>query len=195
MDDSSDADEEEALVNNNRQDNGNGINDSDEDSDFTSVSQRAPNPQYYGNAYNQGGYQPQNQYSHVQQYTPIHQQQQLQANQYRPYMGQQPQPHQLASGPAYAGSNASAPTSSYYSNLGQPSPYQQQQYHHQSQSQSQPQPPRGPTVSDNVLNNNPDFQFARLQQQQQQQRRKANPGFVPVAARYNGAPLGQKSEC
>ena len=110
-------------------------------------------------------------------------------------MGQQPQPHQLASGPAYAGSNASAPTSSYYSNLGQPSPYQQQQYHHQSQSQSQPQPPRGPTVSDNVLNNNPDFQFARLhQQQQQQQRRKANPGFVPVAARYNGAPLGQKNQ-
>ncbi|RCK67097.1 pH-response regulator protein palI/RIM9 [Candida viswanathii] len=187
-DDSDDADEEDVLVNNNRQAGGNGINDSDEDSDFTSVSQRAPNPQYYGSAYGQG-YQPQqSQYAHVQQYAPMHQQQQFQQQQQQqpnPYRPMPPQ-QQYAPGPAYAGSNVSAPGSSYYSSQGQPSlmPYQQQQ---QQQAQQQR---AAPTISDNVLSNNPDFQFSR----KQQPKRKVNPGFVPVAARYNGAPLGQKNQ-
>ena len=43
----------------------------------------------------------------------------------------------------------------------------------------QQQQVRGPTISENVLNNNPDFQFSRGGQQQ---KRRVNPGFVPVAA-------------
>ena len=59
---------------------------------------------------------------------------------------------------------------SYFPNQGPvPVPPQQQQQ------------VRGPTISENVLNNNPDFQFSRWSTT----KRRVNPGFVPVAARYN----------
>ena len=41
-----------------------------------------------------------------------------------------------------------------------------------------------PTISDNVLSNNPDFAFSRGGVLQQ--KRRVQPGFVPVASRYKG---------
>ncbi|KAI5958969.1 uncharacterized protein KGF55_005623 [Candida pseudojiufengensis] len=154
-------------------------NDSDEDSDFTSVSQRAPNPQY--NQFPQQQHPQQNNYyntySNVQQYQPISQQ-------------QQQVPHQLPNQPQQAQypQNYSTSSSQYVTS---PNSYTSNQYFQQNQSphQHHQQPPlqQRPTISDNVLNNNPDFNFSRnLQiQQKQQQKRRISPGFVPVAARYN----------
>lgn len=133
-----------------------GSNDSDVDSDFTSVSQRAVNPNY-NNYYGQpapqqpqqsgNGYYamtpqgPSGQYPHVQQYQPHYQQQ---------------SPPQPGPGGYFGGSNGPGA----YSRLGQPVPLQRS------------------TVSDNVLNANPDFNLVGP-------RRRMQPGFVPVAARYN----------
>ncbi|KAI5951806.1 hypothetical protein KGF54_004881 [Candida jiufengensis] len=147
-------------------------NDSDEDSDFTSVSQRAPNPQY--NQYSQQQQQPQqnyyNTYSNVQQYQPISQQQQH--SQQHPQHPQQAQYSQTYN-----------PQQNQY--MTSPTSYNSNQYFSQNQPPQQPQQQRT-TISDNVLNNNPDFNFSRtLQLQQQQQKRRVSPGFIPVAARYN----------
>lgn len=146
-------------------------NDSDEDSDFTSVSQRPPNPQYnnqYGPVPQQ---QPQHfqgtQYANLQQYQPLSQQ-----------MNPQSVPSQGHLHPLYQ------PLPNQYA---PPPPQQQQQYRPMNygppQSQPQVQQPgyARPTISDNVLSNNPDFNFARGMPQQ---KRKVAPGFVPVAARY-----------
>ncbi|KAK6458093.1 SUR7/PalI family-domain-containing protein [Scheffersomyces xylosifermentans] len=131
-------DDEEESVPLNRANNRTGSNDSDADSDFTSVSQRAVNPNYnnyYGQQQQHNGYyamQPQSppgQYPHSQQYQPHFQQ-----------------------GQGY-------PNAGYGGN----STYQQ----------------RAPTVSDNVLSANPDFNIVGPS------KRKMQPGFVPVAARYN----------
>ncbi|CAX43457.1 hypothetical membrane protein, conserved [Candida dubliniensis CD36] len=187
-------DEEEDLANNRREIVN--TNDSDNDSDFTSVSQRPPNPQYYGSnsgngTVGGGGYLPSsvvNQYSNVQQYQPLHQQgmppgppppqQHRPTGQYSPStnMGYNNMPLRSGGGvpPPVAGS--------YFPNQGPvppPAPPSQQQQ------------VRGPTISDNVLNNNPDFQFSRGGQQQ---KRRVNPGFVPVAARYNNNQTGPGSK-
>lgn len=191
LDDDFDDDDEEDLANNRREIVN--INDSDNDSDFTSVSQRPPNPQYYGSNSGSGtGYLPSNvvnQYSHVQQYQPIHQQgmppppQPPQQQQYRPTGQYSPSPNMgYNNTPMRSGGGVPPPgagpgpgpvpvSGSYFPNQGPvPVPPQQQQQ------------VRGPTISENVLNNNPDFQFSRGGQQQ---KRRVNPGFVPVAARYN----------
>ena len=150
-------------------------NDSD-DSDFTSVSQRPPNPQYYGSNSGSGtGYLPSNvvsQYSHVQQYQPIHQQgmpppPQPPQQQYRPTGQYSPSPNMgYNNTPMRSGGGVPPPgagpgpgpvpvSGSYFPNQGPvPVPPQQQQQ------------VRGPTISENVLNNNPDFQFSRGGQQQ-----------------------------
>lgn len=147
-------------------------NDSDEDSDFTSVSQRPPNPQYnnqYGPApqHTQQHYQS-TPYANLQQYQPLSQQLNLQA---APTQGHlhplyQPIPNQYAPPPQQHQQQPYRPM-----NYGPPYP------------QPQPQQPgySRPTISDNVLSNNPDFNFARGVQQN---KRKVAPGFVPVAARY-----------
>ncbi|KAI5953996.1 hypothetical protein CANMA_004835 [Candida margitis] len=150
-------------------------NDSDDDSDFTSVSQRPPNPQYnnqYGPVPQQRQQHPQqqyqsNQYANSQQYQPLSQQ-----------MGLQSAPPQGHLHPSYQ------PIPNQYA---QPPPPQQQQqpYRPMNYAPPQPQPQQSgysrPTISDSVLSNNPDFNFARGAPQQ---KRKVAPGFVPVAARY-----------
>ncbi|KAL6452465.1 RIM9 pH-response regulator protein palI/RIM9 [Candida maltosa Xu316] len=159
LDDFDDVDDdnevEQDLKNTNT--NGGGLNDSDDDSDFTSVSQRAPNPNYYNN--NQGYYA--NHYTNVQHYTPQHNQQQQQPQRYPQNYNQQPYRPQF--NPAYSsvGSQASAGGAGYYPNQpgprypNQPGP-QQQRYFQQQQQQQQQQ---RPTISDNVLNLNPDLSF------------------------------------
>ncbi|CAK9682205.1 SUR7/PalI family protein [Candida parapsilosis] len=152
-------------------------NDSDEDSDFTSVSQRPPNPQYN----NQYGPIPQQHYQNTpyansQQYQPLSQQMNSQSvsTQGHLHPSYQPIPNQY-------GPPAPQP----------PPPQQQQTYRPMNYPQPQPQQPgySRPTISDNVLSNNPDFNFARGMAQQ---KKKVAPGFVPVAARYGnnnrGAP-------
>lgn len=129
------------------------ILDSDDESDFTSVSQRAPNPQYYSQGpppppvhqqpmypIQNGPPPPQQQYNntyHHQAPPPQHQQHVPLQKQYQPqYSPVSPNP---------------------------PQGYQQQPQLQPSYFNSQPglapaQPqPRGPTISDNALNNNPDF--------------------------------------
>ncbi|RLV95686.1 putative membrane protein [Spathaspora sp. JA1] len=123
-------------------------NDSDAESDFTSVSQRAPNPEY--NQYNQqpppgAGYY-QQQFTNVQHFQPEHQQQ---------FQGQPPPPQQ-------------------YNNNGYFPPGPALQH-------APPPPQPRTTISDSVLNNNPDFSVGRLPMHS---KRKVAPGFVPVAARY-----------
>ncbi|KAI3404416.2 hypothetical protein KGF56_002813 [Candida oxycetoniae] len=140
-------------------------NDSDEDSDFTSVSQRAPNPQYnYNSGYGQGSYY-QQQYSNIQQYQHM--------NQVQPQMLPQTQlqPHFQLQQSYNNGSNG------YFAQNQPPIPQQQvAQMSHASQQR--------PTISENALNSNPDFNFQRGTLLQQ--KRRVAPGFVPVAARYNG---------
>ncbi|CAI5756833.1 unnamed protein product [Candida verbasci] len=152
-----DFDDEEDLTKNNQQQS----NDSDDDSDFTSVSQRAPNPQYTQQQQQQQqqqqipvqrNYNPQ--YQNVQQYQPMYQQTPPQSyqQQVQPHYQSQPQPLQYPQ--QY---NTSVSPQGYYSSQ------------------------QRPTISDNVLNSNPDFNFARGQPQA---KRRVSPGFVPVAARY-----------
>lgn len=109
--------------------------DSDNDSNFTSVSQRAPNPNYYGpNNQNPAGpgYN-QNQYPNSSPYQPQFQFQSQPPPQQRQYAPQHQQPGFYAS-PQYQ------PAPQGYYNLPVPPPQN-----------------RGPTVADQVLNNNPDF--------------------------------------
>lgn len=154
--------------------------DSDDDSDFTSVSQRQPNVDYA--RYNQAPPQRPQQYA-----APVNFQQQ-----------QQQQPLQLPLDSSFYGSEGGNPQSGYNQSYGQgyiqgyhqpamqqrapPPPPQHQQYYQQPMSQGfqganpqfQARQPQGPTISDSVLNNNPDFAVGGAS------RRK----FVPVAARY-----------
>ncbi|KAI5957621.1 hypothetical protein KGF57_003315 [Candida theae] len=161
-------------------------NDSDEDSDFTSVSQRPPNPQY-NNPYGPGPQQIQQlvpqqyqstPYTNSQQYQPLSQQVHTQGASPQGHLhpSYQPIPNQYVS-PAQQHQQQSQ----QYRPANYGPPHQQPQLQQQ---QQQPAPQSGharPTISDNVLSNNPDFNFARGVQQQ---KRKVAPGFVPVAARY-----------
>ncbi|CAK7901803.1 hypothetical protein CAAN1_11S04632 [[Candida] anglica] len=136
--------------------------DSDTESDFTSVSQRAPNPQYYqGNSPERGHAPPPP--PHVQQFhlpqqqphlvrVPMmqqHQQQPLQIPPQQHYQQQQQQQQPYSYGQSAYSTPAPPPPPPHgpSSNIGYfnqvPPPQQQQQ--------------RGPTVADSVLNNNPDF--------------------------------------
>ncbi|KAK6465030.1 SUR7/PalI family-domain-containing protein [Scheffersomyces coipomensis] len=120
-------------------------NGSDVDSDFTSVSQRAVNPKFYGHQVSPPQHQPY--YPSAQPYQPHFQQQQI------PIQPQLQPP-------------LSQSTSYYNASPQQPPPPQQQQQQQQ----------RGPTISDNVLSQNPDFAIGPA-------KRRMQPGFVPVAAR------------
>lgn len=124
-------------------------NDSDADSDFTSVSQRAINPRFRD-------YQsvPQQQYPNVQQFAPHFQQQQQQ--QQSPLMNQNYQQQPPQNYPSY----------------------------NQTYTQPAAAQHRGPTISDAVLNNNPDFGVGGIGPS----KRKVQNGFVPVANRYNNKP-------
>lgn len=158
--------------------------DSDEDSDFTSVSQRPPNVMYQApppqpNFQQQQQQQrPQQQlyqqlYPNVSQYQPSYQQSQP-APQGQPF--QPSQPFQQQSQPSsYYGSEGGSQYNPHYQVTGYQQPafqggYQQQAFAPQPRPQN-----RGPTVSDNVLNNNPDFSVGTG--------RKKN-GFIPPAKRY-----------
>lgn len=131
--------------------------DSDNDSDFTSVSQRAPNPQYYPQG--QQGYFPQ-QYPNTAQYSPQNPQYQNQF-QFQPQQQQQP-PRQQFNGPPLSFSSG---PNNYYSGS---------------------QAPAAPTVSDSILSNNPDFAFAGASRRKQfggPGRPQAASNFVPPAQR------------
>lgn len=110
--------------------------DSDNDSNFTSVSQRAPNPKYFvpNQGVGNGGYMPQ--VSNQNQYP--------NSSPYQPQLQYQPQPL-----PQQRQFQQQPPQQGFYGASSQP-------YYNQPM---QPPPPqnRGPTVSDHVLNNNPDF--------------------------------------
>lgn len=153
-------------------------NDSDDDSDFTSVSQRQPNVNYP--RYNLGPPPPQHQYN-------------VPANLHQ-------QPIQSPLGSSFYGSESAAYNQNYNQGYSQgyhpgyqqtamqqrapPPPPQLQQYYRQQGVQAYPSPnvqvqPRQnntPTISDNVLNNNPDFAIGGASKRK----------FVPVAARYGG---------
>lgn len=134
--------------------------DSDDDSDFTSVSQRPPNVMYNAQHPQQqqqqpfrgqpGQYQPQQQQPHPQQQQP-YQQQYPNVSQYQPsfQQGQPPSPQN-----AFYGNGASLATQQQ----SQQRPPQQfnQQYSYGPGAGSRSSP-RGPTISDSVLNTNPDF--------------------------------------
>lgn len=109
----------------------------DLDLDFTSVSQREPNPYYNGNP---PPPPPHQQYPNVQQFAPNYNQQ---------FMQLQSQPYHGNVAPRGYAPQASPPA-------------------------------RGPTTSEQVLNQNPDFNFVGATRQ----KRAQAPGFVPVAARY-----------
>lgn len=139
--------------------------DSDNDSDFTSVSQRAINPKY--NPQQQLGYFPQSQHQ-----VPAPQHQQYQKNfypnvsQYSPQF--QPVPQQ-----------GMAPQQGYF-------PQQQSQGHFNPPPQS-----RGPTVSDNALNSAPDFAIGF--QPRRKAGPGATPrNGLPPGGRYNQAPGGNR---
>lgn len=151
--------------------------DSDNESDFTSVSQRQPNVDYP--RYNHGPPQPPQLYPVAS-------------------FQQQPVPLPLDSsfygseGAGYTQNNSQGYSQGYHPGFQQPvmqqrappAPPHQQQYYQQPISQAHQVPslqfqarhPNVPTISDNVLNNNPDFAVGGAS------RRK----FVPVAARYGG---------
>lgn len=127
--------------------------DSDEDSDFTSVSQRPPNVLYQNQGYSQG-YRQQPQQVPA---PPPHGYQQLYPNvsQYQPQFQQQAQTPPQGS---YYGapSPTNAPPSGYQA--APPQNAYRPQYQQQPSSQYASRPAnRGPTISDSILNNNPDF--------------------------------------
>lgn len=133
--------------------------DSDDDSDFTSVSQRAPNVMYNAPVppRPQGAYQ--QQYPNVSQYQPPFQQ----------VPGSVPNQFQGQGQPALAFQ-------------GQPQ-YGQPQYQVPPQQYLVPpaqRPVRGPTVSDNALSTNPDFAIGFNSKRKQY--------GVPQGARYGAAP-------
>ena len=186
MDDDFDDDDEEDLANNRREIVN--INDSDNDSDFTSVSQRPPNPQYYGSnsevvlgIYLQMWLINTLMFSNINLYINKvchHHTQPPQQQQYRPTGQYSPSPiwviHTMRSGGVYHQGAGPGPvpvpvSGSYFPNQGSAL-----------RTTTTTTTVRGPTISENVLNNNPDFQFRGGQQQ-----KRVNPGFVPVAARYN----------
>lgn len=151
-------------------------NNSDADSDFTSVSQRAINPSY------NDGYQsvPQQKYPHVQQFVPHFQQQQS------PLIPQNSFQQQQA--PMIPQQNNHFQQNSSQQNSFQQNNFQQQpvpqQFNQSSQHSQPPAQHRGPTVSDTVLNNNPDFGVGGIGPS----KRKLQNGFVPVANRMNSKP-------
>jgi hypothetical protein len=151
-------------------------NNSDADSDFTSVSQRAINPSY------NDGYQsvPQQKYPHVQQFVPHFQQQQS------PLIPQNSFQQQQA--PMIPQQNNHFQQNSSQQNSFQQNNFQQQpvpqQFNQSSQHSQPPAQHRGPTVSDTVLNNNPDFGVGGIGPS----KRKLQNGFVPVANRMNNKP-------
>lgn len=143
--------------------------DSDEDSDFTSVSQRPPNDMYQQARPQQF----QQQYANVANYQPQYQQNQApptpssyygsEGTSYNPHYqlsGHQQQPFQSGSG---------------Y----QQQPFQGNQFQQQKFGQVPPRPQNKPTVSDSILNNNPDFAIGGGQRRKQ---------FVPPSKRY-GNPM------
>ncbi|CUM63434.1 uncharacterized protein PRCAT00001009001 [Priceomyces carsonii] len=139
--------------------------DSDADSDFTSVSQRAPNPSYNPPPQQFYGAQvPENPYT------------------YRP--GGIPQ--QFQGRPQFVPNGQQAPPPQFYQNSPQYAPQaipQQPSYY--------PAPQRRqPTVSDNVLSNNPDFALGGPGGM------RRNKGFIPPSKRaYGNSPsLNQKSK-
>ncbi|EGW33261.1 uncharacterized protein SPAPADRAFT_60601 [Spathaspora passalidarum NRRL Y-27907] len=144
--------------------------DSDAESDFTSVSQRAPNPEYH--QYSQGGgyYQ--------QHYNNVHNFQSDTGSQLQPQQPLiSPQQQQYPVGYNRSGNYQPVPTTPPSAGYFPPAPAPVQHV---------PPPQPRPTISDNVLNNNPDFAVGRMPN-----KRKVAPGFVPVAARYaGGAPRG-----
>lgn len=137
---------------------------SDEDSDFTSVSQRAPNEMY----------QP------PQQPRPPQLYQQLYPN----VSNYQPQFQQVLGPPAQSSYYApeAAPYNPQYTNSGyQQQPFQSSAAYQQlSFGQAPPRAQNVPTVSDSILNNNPDFAIGGGQQRRRQ--------FVPPSKRY-GNPM------
>lgn len=135
--------------------------DSDDDSDFTSVSQRPPNVMY--NA--QHPQQQQQQQPFRGQPGQFHpQQQQPHPQQQQPYQQQYPNVSQYQ--PSFQQAQPPSPQNAYYGNGAPPAGLQQsqqrppqqygQQYSYGSGSGSRGSP-RGPTISDSVLNTNPDF--------------------------------------
>lgn len=153
--------------------------DSDDDSDFTSISQRPPNVDFPG--YYQQAPQHQPYAQHYQQPYP------QQAYQIRPNLSE---PIQLPQQSSYYGSDGSSANRGYYQQPQGQRPPQPPQHYQQFAPQGyggrsapfQPRPvpqskPHGPTISDSVLNNNPDFALGAGG------RRK----FVPVAARNNAS--------
>lgn len=126
-------------------------NTSDNDSDFTSVSQRAVNPKYNPNGQYYQMVQPPpvpqnsqhyNQYPNASQYSPQFAPNMQMRN--VPQGGYQPSPNPQQQGYFPAPQNYQPQQQPYYNQAVVPPPQQQQQA-------------RGPTISDNVLNNNPDF--------------------------------------
>ncbi|CAK9440349.1 uncharacterized protein LODBEIA_P44490 [Lodderomyces beijingensis] len=161
-------------------------NDSDEDSDFTSVSQRAPNPQYNGNnGYNPNGYYQQQQ-QQLPRSQPLPQHHHLQQQQQYQLMNQQmfgqPAGGPPAQYPTYNNSNG------YFAQNSNSSPPQQQRYMQAGRTGAgagagAAANQQRPTVSDNIMSSNPELNFNRGGAMAQ--KRKISPGFVPVAARYN----------
>lgn len=148
--------------------------DSDDDSDFTSVSQRPPNVMYQPGTPAQQQYQ--QLYPNVSQYQPPFQQ--SQSYQQSPQFQQN---SQFQQSPQFQPNHPSL-QSSYYgseSYYNQSQPYQQPGYQMpppQGYAQGPPRPQPRQTASENILNNNPDFAVSSGP------RRK--PGFVPPAKRY-----------
>lgn len=140
--------------------------DSDLDLDFTSVLQRPPNPNYSGasqNYPNASNYQPSYGFQPPlpqiqQQSVPPPQVPSIQP-QYNQYFNSQPVAHNIVTTPQYAA------TTQQYSN-----------YYSSNYVRSQQ-----PTISDTVLNSNPDFQLAGATAH----KRRNNGGFIPPSQRYN----------
>lgn len=130
---------------------------SDNDSDFTSVSQRPPNPQYDGGAYSYPHHQQMAQHHHFQGAP-----QPMGNNNLVPQVYAQPQPGPMGPG----GGPSGGPQGGYIP----PPP-----------GSGAPIPVARPSVSETALSNNPDFSIGRPMGN----KRKVVGGFVPVAARYN----------
>lgn len=152
--------------------------DSDDDSDFTSVSQRPPNVLYQNAAQGQQQFrqpqlQYQQQYPNVSQFQPPFQQQQQQ-----PQPGFYNAPNAAAGSPGMQNFQQAPPTSF----LPQYQLQYQPQYQPQQAAPAAARPAnRGPTISDNVLNNNPDFAIGFAG------RRKQFGAGVPPANRFGAA--------
>lgn len=144
---------------------------SDDDSDFTSVSQRPPNVMYTQAQAGQPGFQ---QRQPVQPaFQQLYQQNYANVSQFQPHFQQ----NQTSQPSSFYGSE-SVPASSYGQQFKQTAP----QY-------SAPMPPpqsrqpRGPTASDNALSSNPDFAIGFSNKRKQ----------FPLGARYNGVPVNKQN--